>query len=94
MTRPWRTGIAMSGRRVSMRAIYLGVAVIVAAACVVNAFSVAHDLARLGRPHRFWEPFVWEASSAILIIALLALPRQAAKLAKPVSSAAEAVTVA
>jgi DNA-binding LytR/AlgR family response regulator len=64
-----------------MHAIYLGVAVIVATACLVNAFSHAYDWARLGRPHRFWEPFVGEATSAILVIALLALPRQAAKLA-------------
>jgi hypothetical protein len=70
-----------SGWRVSTPAIYAGVAVIVATACVVNAFSVSHDLARLGRPRRLWEPFVWEASSAIFIMALLALPRQAAKLA-------------
>src|SRR5215470_1115522 len=71
---------ATSGRRVSIRLIYAGVAVIVATACLVNAFSVDHDLTRLGRPHRFWEPFVGQASSAIVIIALLWLPRQAAKL--------------
>jgi DNA-binding LytR/AlgR family response regulator len=84
--REWRgvgpsgTTILMGGRRVSIPAIYVGVAIIVASACLVNAFSVDYDLTRLGRPHRFWEPFVWEASSAILVIALLALPRQAAKL--------------
>jgi hypothetical protein len=72
---------AMSGRRVSIRLIYAGVAAIVAIANLVNAFSVDHDLARLGLPHRLWEPFVWEASSAIFTIALLALPRRAAKLA-------------
>jgi LytTr DNA-binding domain len=71
---------ATSGQRVSIRFIYAGVAVIVAAACLVNAFSVDYDLTRLGRPHRWWEPFVWEASSAILVTALLGLPRQAAKL--------------
>jgi DNA-binding LytR/AlgR family response regulator len=73
-------GVA-SGCRVSAGATYVGVAITVAAACLVNAFSVADDLARLGLPHRYWEPFVWEASSAVLIIALLALPRQAARLA-------------
>jgi DNA-binding LytR/AlgR family response regulator len=62
-------------------ATYIGVAVIVGAACLVNAFSVADDLARVGRPHWHWEPFVWEGSSAVLIIALLALPRRAAGLA-------------
>ena len=75
-----------NGRRVSSRSIYVGIAVIVATACLVNAFSVDYDLTRLGRPHRFWEPFVWAASSAVLVIALLALPRQAAKLAAGIIS--------
>jgi hypothetical protein len=67
--------------RVSIRAIYVGIAAIVVVSCLVNAFSAAYDLARLGRPHRYWEPFVWEASSAVVVIALLALPRYAAILA-------------
>jgi hypothetical protein len=83
---PDGTDPATNGWRVSIRVIYSGVAIIVATACLVNAFSVDYDLARLGRPHRLWEPFVWEASSAILIIALLALPRQAAKLAAGIAS--------
>ena len=49
-----------------------------ATACLVNAFSVNYDLTRVGRAHKMWEPFVWEATSAILLIALLALPRRAA----------------
>jgi hypothetical protein len=83
----WREGgagsadAAASGWRVSsVGAIYASMAVIVTAACMVNAFSVAYDLARLGLPHWYWEPFVWELSSAIAIIALLALPQQAARL--------------
>jgi hypothetical protein len=78
---PDGASVATSRWRVSIPVIYVGVAVIVATACLVNAFSVADDLTRLSRPHRFWEPFVWETSSAILVIALLALPRQAGKLA-------------
>jgi DNA-binding LytR/AlgR family response regulator len=80
------TDPATNGWRVSMRAIYVGVAIIVATACLVNALSVDYDLARLGRPHRLWEPFIWEASSAAVISALLVLPRQAAKLAGGFSS--------
>jgi DNA-binding LytR/AlgR family response regulator len=76
------TDPATSGWRVSMRAIYVGVAIIVATACLVNALSVDYDLTRLGRPHRWWEPLIWEASSAAVISALLVLPRQAAKLAR------------
>jgi LytTr DNA-binding domain len=82
---PNGAAIAPSGSCVS-RAIYVGVAIVVATACLVNAFSVGYDLTRLGRAHRFWEPFVWEACSAILVIALLALPRQAAKLAAGLAS--------
>lgn len=77
---------ATNGRCVSIRAIYIGIAVIVAVSCLVNAFSVAYDLTRLGRPYRFWQPLVWEATSATLIIALLALPRHAAKLAAGIAS--------
>jgi LytTr DNA-binding domain len=61
--------------------IYIGIALIVVADCLVNALSVNDDLARLGRAHWFWEPFVWEGSSAALVIALLALPRRAGRLA-------------
>jgi DNA-binding LytR/AlgR family response regulator len=70
-----------SGCRASVGAIYGSMAVIVAAACTVNAFSTAYDLAQLGRPYRYWDPFVWEWSSAIAVIALLVLPRQAARYA-------------
>jgi hypothetical protein len=71
---------AANGRCVSVRAMYFAMAAIVATACLVNAFSVGYDLTRLGRPHRSWEPFVWEASSGTVIIALLWLPRHATKL--------------
>jgi LytTr DNA-binding domain len=79
-------GADAATRRISIGVIYAGMAVIVTAACTVNAFSVAYDLARLGRPHWYWEPFAWEWSSAVLLVALLALPRQAAWLAAGVAS--------
>jgi hypothetical protein len=66
---------AASGGR-KKRAVYAGIAALVATACLVNAFSVNYDLTRVGRAHRLWEPFVSEATSAILLIALLALPRR------------------
>ena len=78
---PGGSRTAPSGWRVCAGATYIGVAVIVAVACLVNAFSTADDLTRAGRLYRAWEPFVWEGSSAVVIIALLALPRQAAGLA-------------
>lgn len=43
--------------------------------CLVNAFSTAHDLARLGRPAPFWQPFLWEATSGIVVVALAPLVR-------------------
>lgn len=55
------------------RLVYGLIALGTVAACLVNAFSTAHDLARLGRTVPFWEPLLWEASSAILIVALLPL---------------------
>jgi DNA-binding LytR/AlgR family response regulator len=70
---------ASGGRRT--RAVFAGIAALVATACLVNALSVNYDLTRVGRAHKLWEPFVWEATSAILVIALLALPRRAAELA-------------
>jgi hypothetical protein len=41
--------------------------------CLVNAFSTAHDLARLGRPVPFWQPFMWEISSGVVVVALVPL---------------------
>lgn len=75
----------LGGERVPLRAIYIGVACIVAAACLVDTFSVAYDLARRGRAYNFWEPLVWEATSGAMIIALLALPRRAAIVAGAVA---------
>jgi hypothetical protein len=52
--------------------VYAAVAVGVAATCAVNAASIPADLARHGAaPLPSWMPWVWEASSAIVILALL-----------------------
>lgn len=56
-----------------VRVVYALIALGTAAACLVNAFSTAQDFARLGRSVPFWEPLLWEASSAVLIVALLPL---------------------
>ncbi|HEX7129435.1 MAG TPA: LytTR family DNA-binding domain-containing protein [Rhodanobacteraceae bacterium] len=44
---------------------------IVAAICTVNVFTALTDHARSGDPLRWWEPVVWEYSSAILLWALI-----------------------
>lgn len=36
-----------------------------------NAFNVMDERARIGRPIPFWEPVVWEGTSALVLIALL-----------------------
>jgi DNA-binding LytR/AlgR family response regulator len=74
------------GERVPLRAIYIGIACIVAAACLVETFSFAYDLARRGRPYDFWRALVLIATSGAMIIALLALPRHAAIAAGAVAS--------
>lgn len=55
---------------------YLALALGTAATCIVNAFSTAHDLARLGRVVPFWQPLLWEASSGVVILALAPLVRR------------------
>lgn len=52
---------------------YLAIALGTALTCLVNAFSTAHDLARLGRTAPFWQPLLWEASSGVVILALAPL---------------------
>lgn len=48
---------------------------------IVGAFSLGHDVTwRMGAPHNLWEPSLWEASSGIVVLALLPLPRTGALL--------------
>ncbi len=44
---------------------------IVAAICTVNVFTALSDHAREGDPLQWWEPVLWECSSAALIFALI-----------------------
>jgi hypothetical protein len=38
---------------------------------LVNTFSVLHDVREAGRRLAFWEPFVWETTSIVVILAVL-----------------------
>lgn len=38
---------------------------------IVNTFSVLHDVNEHGRRLAFWEPFVWETTSIVVILAML-----------------------
>jgi hypothetical protein len=73
-------GDAGVANRWQARTIYGGISLIVIAASTVEAFSIDYDLTRLGRAHGLWEPVVWEASSAIVVIALLGFCRRASRL--------------
>ena len=44
---------------------------IVAAICTVNVFTALADHAREGDPLQWWEPVLWEYSSAVLVWALI-----------------------
>jgi hypothetical protein len=44
---------------------------IVAAICTANVFTELADHAREGNPLRWWEPVLWECTSAVLIFALI-----------------------
>lgn len=61
--------------RLTGRLPYLAIALGTALTCLVNAFSTAHDLARLGRAVPLWQPLLWEASSGVVILALAPLVR-------------------
>jgi hypothetical protein len=63
--------------RLSVRAAYAIVIVLIAISGVVNTFSFARDISwRLGAPHNLWEPALWQFSSNIVIVALLPLGRR------------------
>ena len=67
--------------RLSVRAVYAIAAGLVVASTVVSAFSGARDISwRLGSPHNFWEPALWNATSGIVVLALLPLVRRATML--------------
>lgn len=46
------------------------VAVVGAALATVNALSVVDERAQVGRPIPFWEPFVWETTSVVVLVAV------------------------
>jgi LytTr DNA-binding domain len=71
-------------RRLPASALYAIPIGMIVVTCTLNALSDAHNItSRLGTPHNFWEPAMWEATSAVVIIALLPLVRIAASLIRP-----------
>ena len=56
--------------------LYLAASLIILGIVTVNGFSIAHDLARMGRPYALGPPMFWEWSSGLVIIALLPLVGQ------------------
>lgn len=49
----------------------LGAAGALSMFALVNTFSVQHEFRETGRRLPFWEPFVWETSSIVVILALM-----------------------
>jgi hypothetical protein len=67
--------------RIPARSIYAIAAVMILVSCTLSGLSAAHDVSgRVGAPHNLWEPAMWEATSAIVLVALLPLVRFAAML--------------
>jgi len=63
--------------RLSVAAIYAVTAGLVVASTIVGTFSGARDISwRLGSPHNFWEPALWNGTSGIVVLALLPLVRR------------------
>jgi hypothetical protein len=70
--------------RLPLRAIYALPVGMVAVSCALNTLSAAQNVSwRLGTPHNFWEPAMWEATSCLVVVALLPLARLAASLVRP-----------
>lgn len=65
------------------RPFILVVALIGVAVALVDTFSVAHDRAATGRPIALWEPFVWEMSSCLVLVALAPPVMALARWARP-----------
>lgn len=63
-------GSALMSGRAGDAAFLALLAILLATFAVVNALTVAHDWAAMGRPLPFWEPLVWETSSIVVILAV------------------------
>jgi DNA-binding LytR/AlgR family response regulator len=69
--------------RLSTRAVYAIVTLLIAISCAVNTFSDARDISwRLGRAHNLWEPALWEVTSGLVVVALMPLAWYGAILAR------------
>jgi hypothetical protein len=65
---PGPTGLSFSPWRLPFWLTWTG---FMAFTAVMNALSTSQDLARRGASFRSWEPFVWEATSAVATLVLL-----------------------
>jgi len=74
---PAGTGGGISGMNGSRFPAIPMIAAITVAVVLVNAFSSAHDGARLGGPYDLGPPLFFEATSGLVMIALLPLVRRA-----------------
>ena len=71
---PWTIGV---DGRLSVLAVYAIAVGLVVASTIVSTFSGARDISwRLGSPHNFWEPALWNVTSGMVVLALLPLIRR------------------
>jgi DNA-binding LytR/AlgR family response regulator len=67
--------------RLSVRTVFAVSILLIVFSAVVGTFSSARDIAgRLGSPQNMWEPALWQATSSVVVIALLPLARHGALL--------------
>jgi hypothetical protein len=68
-------------RRLPVRVVYEIATGLVVVSCALSAMTAVRDIpGRVGTPHNLWEPVMWEATSGIVVVALLPLVRFAAAL--------------
>jgi hypothetical protein len=69
--------------RLSIGAVYTIVIILIVISAWVGTFSHARDISwRMGAPRNLWEPALWEATSGLVVVALLPLARTGALLVR------------
>ena len=74
-------GAGSADMRLPVRVVYEIAIGLVFVSCALSAMTAVRDVpGRVGTPHNLWEPVMWEATSGIVVVALLPLVRFAAML--------------
>lgn len=68
------TGSGAGGERLALARGYAAIAILVVLVGTVNVLSALHDAARRGGGLDWWEPAIWEGTSAVAILAFAWIP--------------------